>query len=205
LLFSSRNAVWSFARVVEGLGPPVRDALGGPDVMVAAVGAGTAQAVTEAGLNVTLIPERFDGDALLEAFVAREGMGPSGRLDGVEVLFPRAEAARERLPEGLRERGAVVHLVATYRAHEDTEGLEALVRRVGEERLEAVTLTSGSAAHALGSKWGGRSWPPRVKVAVIGPVTARAAVDAGLPVDVVPERSSFVGLATALAEYMKRN
>jgi len=205
LLFSSRNAVWSLSRVFEGIGLRVREALDRGDIMVAAVGAGTAEAATEVGLSVALVPDRFDGDALLEALVAREGVGPTGRLDGVEVLFPRAEVARERLPEGLRRRGAAVHLVATYRIHEDARGLENLLRRVEEERLAAVTLTSGSAAQALGLKWGGRSWPSGVKMAAIGPVTARAAQDAGLPVDIVPERSRFADLATAVAEYLTRN
>src|SRR5262249_36661622 len=98
LLFTSANAVEQFM-----------DRMGSrrPAVPIAVVGSATGRKLGEWGLKPSLVPEDFRAEGLLAAF-------PSN-LVGTRILFPRAEVARELLPEELRRRGATVDVVTVYR------------------------------------------------------------------------------------------
>ena len=76
---------------------------------LAAVGPGTAAALTAHGLEPTLVAEVSTGEGLAEALVPR--IQP-----GEVVLLPAAEEGRRTLEEGLAAAGAVVERVAAYRA-----------------------------------------------------------------------------------------
>ncbi|TVR65230.1 MAG: uroporphyrinogen-III synthase [Gemmatimonadales bacterium] len=182
----------------------------GPDeirvrgVRVAAVGSATADALTEWGLPPDLVPDRFTGDDLLDTLVRAAGEGEgtgaaSTSLAGHRFLFPRAERAREVLPEGLRARGAHVELVTAYRIVPDPEGARELWAAVERGEVEVVTFTSGSAVRTLaGVIPEGASWPPGVRVAVIGPVTAGAAEGTPIPIHHVPAEFTLEALAAAI-------
>ena len=80
---------------------------------------------------------------------------------------------------------------------------EALAEGVGGERPPPVAGPLAGGGRSAGPRRGRRP-PPEgeplaggVRVAAIGPGTARAAVEAGLPVDLVPERSVAEGLVEA--------
>ena len=100
LVLTSVNTV---ERFVPLLGQPP----GTEGASVAAIGAGTADALVEAGLTVDLVPQRFVAESLLEAF-PQPAPQPAGHG---RVLLPRAAVAREVLPEGLRAAGWEVDVV----------------------------------------------------------------------------------------------
>ncbi len=112
------------------------------------------------------------------------------------MLFPRAEVARELLPDELRRRGATVDVVTVYRT------VKALVGNIGEiletERVDCIVFTSPSTIpedlHML---------PTGTALAVIGPVTREAALLVGLKPDVVPAESTIPALLTAIQEYFQ--
>ena len=192
LLFTSANAVRALAARAAERG--VRVAALAPRVFC--VGPGTAEAARSAGLEVHGVPEqRQDGEGLLE-LVMRE-VPPRDR----RFLLPRAQEAREFLPEGLRAAGARVDTVSVYRtvaAPVDAGGLrERLVR--GE--LDALTFASPSAAKRFTELLddAARAAAGRCVVAAIGPVTAAALQKAGLAPDCVAERASGAALVEALA------
>lgn len=62
------------------------------------MGSATATKLAEWGLKPALVPAEFRAEGLLAAFPQN--------LVGTRILFPRAEVARELLPEELRARGA---------------------------------------------------------------------------------------------------
>lgn len=79
-----------------------------PGLRVAAVGAGTAGVLAAAGWTVDDVPAEGSGaDALLEAGLHR--------IAGERVLIVRGDGGRERLADGLRERGATVRYLPVYR------------------------------------------------------------------------------------------
>src|SRR5918997_1605051 len=110
-----------------------RDARALAGVTVAAIGPATAAELERHGIRADVVPERFVAEGLLEAL-------PDVR--GKSVLVARAAEARDELPDGLRERGASVHVVPLY----DTvaEPLSADQRRALEEEVTYVTFTSSS-------------------------------------------------------------
>jgi uroporphyrinogen-III synthase len=195
LLITSRNVLPPLLSALarSAVSPP---ALQDAGLRVAAVGQSTALALRGGGFRPDVVPERYTAEDLLAA-LAR----PDADLSGVRFLLPRAEVARDVLPDGIRGMGGQVDVVTAYRVVEHRPGAEALCRAVGKGTLEGVTLTSGRAARVLGTMWastGAGKWPAGVLVGVIGPVTADAAREAKLPVAGIPEQATLPALATAM-------
>jgi uroporphyrinogen III methyltransferase/synthase len=156
-------------------------------VTVAAIGPGTARALTKHGIVADVVPERFVAEALVEALAGIE-------VEGRRVLVARAAEARDVLPDALRERGAKVDVVALYetvREQPDPEQVSAA------QDADYVTFTSSSTVTNLTEALGDR-FPADARVVSIGPVTSETARDAGLRIDVEAERHDIDGLLAAL-------
>jgi uroporphyrinogen III methyltransferase/synthase len=121
LLFTSANAVRALASRAAERGASVA-ALA---ERVFCVGPGTAAAARSAGLEVHGVPERRQGGEGLLELVARQ-LPPRGR----RFLLPRAQEARENLPEGLRAAGARVDAVTVYRTVAEPVDAGALRERL---------------------------------------------------------------------------
>ena len=195
VVVTSRNVIGPFLDAIRNVGGRP-EALQVAGVRVAAVGQATATALADVGLPPDLVPARFMAQDLLEALHEQGGVGTGSR-----ILFPSADVARDVLPSGIRDLGGEVDVVTVYRVVDLKAGAEALCGAVRQGLLRGVTLTSGRAAGLLGRTWtasGAGSWPGTVSVGVIGPVTAEAAREAGLPVDSIPERATLAALAKAM-------
>lgn len=156
----------------------------------ACVGPATADAAREAGWRVAVVPERATGAALAAALVAA-GVG-----EGTRVLFPKAADAREELPAVLRAAGAAVEEVEAYRKQGPTGAAGPLRRALSEGTIDLLTFTSPSTVHNFSRFFG--ELRHAVPVVVIGPTTARAAVEAGLRVAAVASEHTTAGLVAAV-------
>lgn len=187
-VFTSRNAVQA---VVERLRASHRapDALS--TLKLAAVGSATAEALHAKGLEVTLVPPRFNAEGVLEAFRQRPD------LAGAEVLYATAEGAADTLPDGLAALGATVHRVSCYRSVPDVAATPALVAAAATADVVTHTAPSTVAAWvaAVGEAAAG------VPVVSIGAVTSEAARRAGLRVVAEASPSTAEGLADAVWRY----
>ena len=147
-------------------------------VRVAAVGPSTAQALREAGIEVSVVPPRALASALVEA------LGP---LEGRRILYPRAEQVPATFEASLRQAGARVVSAAVYRTILPPEATLLGVS------VDVVTLASGSAArhyHQLGGV-------PEARIAAIGPSTAAVCARLGIEVHAVAAQHTSEGLAQA--------
>jgi uroporphyrinogen III methyltransferase/synthase len=152
---------------------------------VAAVGPGTAAVCRELGLPVTLVPERFVAEGLVEVFPAGSGM----------VLLAQAEAARPVLGESLRAKGWTVETVVAYRTVPAPISPDVAAQVA---RADAITFTSGTTVeHYLAGSIG---QPLPGVVVCIGPVTAAAAEARGIRVAAVADPSTLAGLAAAAVD-----
>jgi uroporphyrinogen-III synthase len=181
IVFTSANAV-----------DPVTDRLPDPPTgtRIAAVGPATAAVLVARGWRVDRIPQLHTAEALV---------GILDDVAGRRILFPKADIARPTIETGLTERGASVDAVIAYRtlpAEPDPAAL-AEVRR----GVDVAVFTSGSAVRAFAAMVGRQPADGlrRARVACIGPETARAAVDVGLTVDIVPTEHTIPGLIAAIA------
>lgn len=192
IVFTSANGVRFFAEALLQVGGEGAK----PGARIAAVGPATADAVTaQLGWDVAVVPDRFTGAAVAAAMAA---VAP---LAAARVLWPKAVEAREFLGRDLLAAGARLDAPHAYATRALPEGAAELARMLAEGGVDVVTLTSPSAARCLARA------QPRMRgvvVAVIGPSTAEAARDAGLPVHVEPETHTLPGLVAALVRHVRR-
>jgi uroporphyrinogen-III synthase len=160
---------------------------------IAVIGDATATALERLGIAVDLVPEEFVAESVLEAILQRG-------IAGKHVLLPRAEVARPTLPDGLRKAGAIVDVVPVYQTRLPALIDHETVRSVSAGDIHVVTFTSPSTVHNLLTLTG-NVVPGTTVVACIGPVTADAARNAGLRVDIVAETYSIPGLVDALIQW----
>ena len=162
-------------------------------VRLAAIGPGTAAALTDQHLQVDLLPERYVAESLLESF-SPPAEGERGR-----VLLPRAAVARDVLPEGLAELGWQVDVVETYRTlprHPSTAELDAIAT------ADAITFTSASSVQHFVTAAGAAAAPPAV--AAIGPITASRAEELGVAVTEVADPHTLDALVEATVRAVAR-
>lgn len=114
-----------------------------PHVAIAAVGAATARALAQRGLQVAHCPQReFTSEALLE-------LPELQRMQGKRVLILRGDGGREHLREALTARGAQVDYLEVYRrAQPDIDPAPWLARLAAGE-IAAVLITSNESLRKL--------------------------------------------------------
>jgi uroporphyrinogen-III synthase len=150
----------------------------------------------ELGFAVTVVPERYDGDALADAL--------KDQVRGQRVLLVRAAAARDVVPDALRAAGASVTIVDAYRTVVPVDALERARTVFGCEPLpDAVMFTSGSTVtHLLDVlRNTGLSFPSQVACVSIGPVTSAALRDAGMGVAAEAQSASLDALVDACVRF----
>ncbi len=128
-------------------------------------------------------------------------------MAGVRVLLPRADIGREVIAEQLREAGADVTEVIAYRTIlEDAqrEGDPDIYGMLLDGRVDVATFTSPSAIRNFAKIYGADQVADLLKntvVATIGPVTADAARQLGIPVTVQPKTYTIPALVDAIAAH----
>lgn len=181
LVFTSVNGVTAFFERLFELGYDSRSLAG---LITVCIGPRTAAELESYHVKADLIPEKFVAESLLEIF--------SDDLEGRRILIPRALEAREVLPQGLKERGAHVDVVAAYR----TVGTDD-VAEVPEGVEIAVFTSSSTVDHFLKRA----RLPAGCRTASIGPITAATLREHGLEVDIEAEEHTIPGLISAIEKY----
>lgn len=191
-VFTSANGVRLFFERLRQAGRDARSVRGS----VAAIGPGTAAALAGHGIIADLVPETYTAEGLLEALDRA-----AFPLEGYRVLVPRSSEGRDALVDGLYARGAIaVDDVGLYRPGRPDPDTEAL-RRLRAGEIDAATFASSSSVRNLVDLLERDVSPlEQVVIACIGPVTARAAEEAGLAPRVIAREHTIAGLVRALEE-----
>ena len=190
VMFTSANGVKHFfARLLQA-GKDAR-ALGYAKIV--AIGSATAVELKKYGLVADVVPGEYRAEGIIEAM--------KGKLPPhAKILLPRAEEAREILPEKLREMGAEVDVVSAYRTVCAAADGEALTSELNEGRIDMVTFTSSSTVKNLVNIIGSADVLNGVKTACIGPVTADTAKSLGIEPDIVAKEYTIDGLVEAICK-----
>jgi uroporphyrinogen III methyltransferase/synthase len=175
--------------------------LGGPKIAV--VGRATAKKLLNYGLKADLIPKKFTGEGLAEALIQTG-------VKGSKILLPRAEKAREILPEMLEEAGAGVAVAPVYRNVPPQGRKDELRERLEKRTIDLVTFTSSSTVDnfltmvdAESDEELHRLMDP-VKIAVIGPITADTVQKHGLQIDIQPKQYTIVDMVHSIVTYYQQ-
>ncbi len=173
LVLTSPAGVEALWRWLEGHGRDAR-ALGA--VKLAAIGPGTARALSAHGLRADYVPQVYDAAHL------GEGLPASGR-----VLALRAQEGSPALTEALARRNIACDDVASYRTvHENPRSQELRAAVEGTDGL-MVTFTSASTVKGFVSSVGEDADFSRMVGMCIGAQTAAEAQKYGIPVRVARE------------------
>ena len=199
LIFTSTNGVDFFLQRLanRGLNPADLD-----EIKVCAIGQRTAEKLHEAHVHVDVVPAQSTAEGVYAAL--SEFAGGEEHLHGLNVLLPRAAVGRDYLPKALEGAGARVDVVTTYQTvlpeNFDRGRLSAMLAGSGD----CIAFTSPSTVKNLAKLFDthdlGKTLPG-VVIACIGPVTAAAAVEYGLRVNIQPEQQTVKDLAQAIAVY----
>ncbi len=189
IIFTSANGVHYFFERLWELDKDIRDLKG---IKVCCIGPATAAQIISRGIKVDLVPEEYISEGILQSLDAQN-------LKGQKILIPRAAQARDVLPAGLGEMGAVVDVVTTYETVNSGKRKEELLKLFKDDQIDIVTFTSSSTvANFLEIMGKDFTLPSNVKVACIGPVTEATARKAGLSVDIRQEKYTMEGLVRSL-------
>jgi uroporphyrinogen III methyltransferase/synthase len=183
--FTSENAVRHFLDWLEAAEVrwPLR-------LRTAAVGPATARALKARGRAADLVPDPHTGRALGEHLAAKV---PAGR-----VLVPGGDLAREEMDEILRGAGWQVTRLVCYETRALTLSNAQIYSM--EQGLDAAVFASPSAVRALWNQIpeSARNVLRAAACLPIGPTTAAALREAGLPPAAVPEAHTTEGVFAAL-------
>lgn len=167
-------------------------------IKICAVGPKTAAALSELGVIPDLLPEQFTGEGVIAAFQDID-------LQGKRVLFPKADGARELIPQQLTKMGAQVVDPVVYCNIVPRRLPEPARRALEQHQLDAAVFSSPSTVRNLAQLAGGidtlKQWLDGVVIASIGPVTTRACLELGLEVAVEPTQATLDNLITSLQQH----
>jgi len=128
-------------------------------------------------------------------------------VKGLRFLLPRADLAREMLPDELRAAGAHVTEVTAYRTVLADPGAEPDVyRMLLDRKVDAIMFTSASTVRNFVKIIGAEPAADLLRttvVACIGPVTAEAAQQLGISASVVPSTYTIPALVSALVDHFR--
>lgn len=192
VIFTSVNAVEIFYERLRENGKDTR-VFGG--TKICAVGPKTVEALNDIGIQPDFVPTHSRGSAIAPEME---------NISGKKILLPRAKIATADLPNGLREKGAIVDDISLYDTlkvtSKDPNTIEADLLK---GKIDLVTFTSSSTVTNFLEMFPAHAPTvllADVKVAVIGPTTQKTAIEYGIQVDVMAKEASVESLVEAIIE-----
>jgi uroporphyrinogen III methyltransferase/synthase len=196
IIFTSVNAVDIFFEEMRSREIDIRQLQG---IKICAIGPATYAGLVNRGLLADLVPEEYRAEGIIDELKTR--IQPEER-----ILLPRAEGAREILPESFRELGVIVDEVILYRAVAASHVNLPLLEDIRQGQVDYITFTSSSTVSNFVKIIGAefiKEFNSRVKVACIGPITAETAREYGFTVDVMPAQYTIEALLNSILQDFK--
>ncbi|UCD34283.1 MAG: uroporphyrinogen-III C-methyltransferase [Nitrospiraceae bacterium] len=203
LILTSGNGVRYFFQRVFEKGRDIRDLKG---LRICAVGSKTASAINKFGIKVDMVPKQFNAEGLIESFLhmtEHRSQNSDKPFDGLQFLLPRAEVAREIFPDAVRELGGEIDVPPVYRTVKPKVHGKRLQRFLKEGKISVATFTSAATFNNFLEITGDEaaSLLKEVTIAVIGPVTEKAVLKAGLKVDIMPEEATIDAMVQEIIKH----
>ncbi|HKV92169.1 MAG TPA: uroporphyrinogen-III synthase [Candidatus Angelobacter sp.] len=194
LILTSVNGVETLFERYHRHGLPIEDM---QHLLVVAIGPATAAAIQSEGVSVSIVPEKYVAESVVEAL--------RGKItQHSRVLLVRAKIARDVLPDELRKTGAQVEVIEAYETVIPENAASRLKEVFADTATQPhiVTFSSSSTATNFLALLGSdrNSMLDGVKLASIGPVTSATLKQAGLTPDIEASEYTMQGLVTAIAD-----
>ncbi len=193
-IFTSVNGVDYFFRRLREKGLDIRSL---SKARIAAVGPKTAAKLLDHGLQVETLPDTFKAEGLLDSLLP--SLSP-----GQKVLLPRADIARDYLPDKLKKLGLLVTEVDVYETVLSAENAKDVIEMLKQREIHVIAFTSSSTVTNLIEIISQQSVGNPLKLlgevdlVCIGPVTAQTALEHGLVVKLTAREATIASLVEAL-------
>ncbi|MFH1287301.1 MAG: uroporphyrinogen-III synthase [bacterium] len=197
IIFTSSNGVKYFFERVKKKGYDIRFLKG---VKVCAIGTGTAKTIENLGIKIDFIPKEYRAEGIIEGLLKEE-------IKDKNILIPRAEVAREILPDKLEEMGANVNVVTAYRTVKVDSGLNKIKPLLENKEIDVITFTSFSTADNFINLFPQdelKDLMRGVNIASIGPITSNRIEKAGLKVKISPSEYTLEKLLEEIVGYYEK-
>jgi uroporphyrinogen III methyltransferase/synthase len=162
------------------------------------IGPRTAQELEKFGVRADVVPAEYQAEGLLATLNRQD-------LHNARILIPRAEVARQLLPDELRAAGAHVDVIPVYRTLTPDRDSGGWRQDLMDHRIHVVTFTSSSTVHNFVAMLGGmeavKPMLQSILIACIGPITAKTAEEYGLTVSIMPGENTIPALVEAIAHH----
>lgn len=195
VVFTSANGVDAFFDRLSKARPETRIS----SQRLAAIGPKTAERLREHGHEADVVPETFVAEEVFRAIAGRT------EVSGKRFLLPRADIAREALPDLLKAAGAKVDVIVAYRTLPAEEEMRRASLSVSRGEVDMVTFTSASTARSFFAQVDARAFEGRAEAASIGPITSEALRELGVEPSVEAERFTTEGLIEAVLRHYAGN
>ena len=196
MVFTSVNGARYFFQRFFKVAGDIRNISG---VKISAIGSATEKMINDLHLNVSMKPEKYTSQSLIESFSKMRN------IRGKKFLLPRAQIAGAFRSDELRKMGAVVDDLICYRTvplrQYNSDGIELLK----DGGIDAVTFTSSSTVHSfvkMAEKNELTAGIAELPAVSIGPETTKTAREYGFNVKKEAGISNMNGLFTAVKEFL---
>lgn len=196
VIFTSTNGVRFFIDRVQEKGKDFETLY---TKQIAAVGEHTETELKKLGLKVDLVPEEFRTEGLVSAFEKKN-------IQGLNILFPKAQEGRDVVIKYLEAMGANVDGVAVYKTR--TPKRENFIKFhdiLNGHAVDLLTFTSPSTVRNFVNIFGEKKIKDWIRsgcrIAAIGGVTAGALKGFDIHVDILPKKSTVLSLVEAILEH----
>jgi uroporphyrinogen-III synthase len=204
VIFMSVNGVRYLLSAAEDLEQldKIRDGL--EKTTTIAVGPRTAQELKSNQIHVSMVPEKYTSEGIIQSLQQLP-------ISGKSIRIPRTTGANPALTDKLKKMGASVQEVYVYEsALPDNEDIaEKFFSDLTALKIHAIVFGSSSCVKNLFQMLSGQVTAEKLRdllnqkvtVVAIGPVTAETLAKMGVKVDVMPETHLFEEALGALARY----
>ena len=168
---------------------------------IVSIGPATSKKLEAAGFTVDAVPEDFSSYGLVDML--------KGEVSGKRVVVIRSDSGSDVLSDGLREAGADLVCIASYKLKEVgmCPALLHLLTAVKRGQLDVMAFTSPmSATSFIGhverrfGKEKGDEYLRQAKIAAIGRPTSERLESLGFKPDIVPEETTFHDMLQAIRD-----
>ncbi len=194
LIFISPQAVYASVPAIRRAWPHLP-----PTLKFAAVGAGTASALHDAGYQVSVYP---DGEWNSEGLLA---LPLFQTVAGQKIAVIRGEGGREFIDQSLRERGAVVTPVIAYKRSLPDVDVASILLLFKQHKIDTVICASFESVKHLKILLGEAGWPfiNTIPLIVVSERIKMLANDLGFQTIWVAQNASHAAVMETLAQKRK--
>ena len=168
---------------------------------VIAIGPGTADRLRGYGIRVDLVPEDHSSYGLVKEITSRYSSG--------RIVVVRSDSGTDIISDGLSSSGLDLRDIAVYKLKAAEVGREMsdMLDAIGRKEMDWMAFTSPMSASSffdrMKERFGSdadRMMRENVKVAAIGRPTAEMLESLGRAPDLIPARTTFHDLLTAIKD-----